>query len=346
MAGGKLADTCVYLKWRELHEPLTKGTINIHKWNYSGNIKDYFAKYPLNEITPEIIESWLLYLSGERKLKASTVNLQLRTLRMMFGEAMRRKLITVNPCNEVKEVKQEDTKRIILTVEEVKKLFPVNWSKIWETKIVYVAHLLGACNGVRIGELRGLKKENVFDNYISINGQYTPYGYSPNTKTKLNRNVPIAADMRQKLDELIKRNGDGYVFSENSGKSPIGIEKINRQYDKALENIGISREEKLERNLSFHAWRHFLNTLLRNSNVADAKVQQVTGHRTMKMTEHYTHFDTRQFTEVMDVQTNLLAINNAKKNIPAKAKSTAKQKTAGTTKNPVKKLPVAKKKRA
>ena len=27
------------------------------------------------------------------------------------------------------------------------------------------------------------------------------------------------------------------------------------------------------------------------------------------MTEHYTHFDTKQFSEVVDVQDNLLAIN-------------------------------------
>ena len=57
----------------------------------------------------------------------------------------------------------------------------------------------------------------------------------------------------------------------------------------------------------------YLNTLLRMSNVADSKVQKVTGHLTMKMTEKYTHFDTRQFTEVMDVQTELLAFEKSEK---------------------------------
>jgi len=353
-AGWWEADTCRYLKWRELHEPLTKSTINIHKLNFHNTIKDYYAKYRLDEITPEVIEEWLLYLSRERELMASTINLHLRTFRMMMGEAFRIKLIAKNPCKEVKEVRQEDTKRVILSVDEAKKLFPPDWTEIWETQIVYTAHLLAACTGLRIGELRGLRRDNVFDDYLSINGQYSAFGYSPHTKTKHNRNVPITTLMREQMQFLLEANGDGYVFSDNGGETPVGIEKINRQYDRALEKIGISHEEKLERKLSFHSWRHFLNTLLRMSNVADSKVQSVTGHRSMRMTEHYTHFDTRQFTEVRDVQTNLLTFNKQAKSLPAKAKTqkaektdkavkakatkkTVKQTTAAIKKNPAKK---------
>jgi integrase len=102
-------------------------------------------------------------------------------------------------------------------------------------------------------------------------------------------------------------NGEGYVFSENGGESPVTAEKIARQYVLALKRIGINHEEKMKRQLSFHSWRHFFNTLLRMSDVADSKVQSVTGHRSMRMTERYTHFDTRQFNEIRDVQETLLA---------------------------------------
>ena len=73
----------------------------------------------------------------------------------------------------------------------------------------------------------------------------------------------------------------------------------------------------MKRNLTFHAWRHFFNTLLRMNNIADSKVQKVTGHKTKKMMELYTHFDTKQFTEVRDVQTNLLACNQPETKIIA-----------------------------
>jgi len=58
-----------------------------------------------------------------------------------------------------------------------------------------------------------------------------------------------------------------------------------------------------------------LNTLLLTSNVGLSKVQKVTGHKSLKMTEHYTHFDTKQFTEVVAVQNNLLALNAAENQI-------------------------------
>ena len=88
---------------------------------------------------------------------------------------------------------------------------------------------------------------------------------------------------------------------------------LYRHFNYALKRIGINKVERLKRKLSFHVWRHFLNTLLRVSNVADSKVQSVTGHKTMKMTEHYTHFDTRQFTEIRDVQAGLLAFKEPEK---------------------------------
>jgi integrase len=112
--------------------------------------------------------------------------------------------------------------------------------------------------------------------------------------------------MRSELEELMRINGGGYIFSENGGESPVTAEKIARHYVLALKRIGINHEEKMKRQLSFHSWRHFFNTLMRMSDVADSKVQSVTGHRSMRMTDHYTHFDTRQFNEIRDVQETLL----------------------------------------
>jgi integrase len=208
-------------------------------------------------------------------------------------------------------LKGVETERDILTVEEVRKIFPHNWSLVWESSVIYKAHKLAACTGLRVGELRGLRGEYVFDDYIHIKGQYTRYGYAAYTKTKHNRNIPISSLMRQELEELMRMNGDGFVFSDDGGKTPVTVERINRQFDRALQRIGISHDEKLKRNISFHAWRHFFNTLLLMSNVADSKVRSITGHRSKKMTEHYTHFDTRQFTEVRDVQTELLTFKQA-----------------------------------
>ena len=321
-------ETCRYLKWRQLHEPISKGSISIHKYNFDKHIKGYFAKFRLDEITPDVIETWLLSLS-DKGLKPNSVNIQYKTLRIMLGEAVRLKLLkSANPCSEVKDLRAEDFKRDILTVEEVRKLFPPDWSAVWNSKVVYKAHLLAACTGLRIGELCGLRGEFVFNDYIYITGQYTRDGYIPNTKTKNNRNIPITSLMRQELEELLQKNESGYVFSDDGGVTPVSTERLNRQYYRALELIGISKEEKKKRNLTFHAWRHFFNTLLRMSNVEDSKVQSITGHRSMRMTDHYTHFDTRKFSEIRDVQDGLLTFKEPKKAKEKPAKKTGKKKKA------------------
>jgi integrase len=314
-----------YMKWRQLHDPITPGTILLHTSNFNNHIKDYFGKFRLDEITPYCIEEWLFSLT-EKGIKASTANLQFRTLKVMLAEAVRTKLIKDNPCSAVKELKAEETERKILTVEEVRKLFPKDWSTVWESVMDYKVNKLAACTGLRIGELRGLRGDLVFDDYICISGQYGNFGYVPHTKTKQNRNIPLTPIMRGELEDLIQANGDGYVFSEDGGKTPITCHRIYYQLSKALKNIGIEHDERRKRNLSFHAWRHFLNTLLRMSNVADSKVQQITGHKTMRMTDHYTHFDTRQFTEIRDAQAGLLTFQAPKLLKPKPSKLPKKPK--------------------
>jgi integrase len=297
--------TCTYLEWRQLSDPLSKGTICMNKANTENYLKRFFGKFQLGDITKDTMKAWFVDMN-KKKLSAATTNTALKTLRVMLDEAVNRGILTSNPAKEVKELKAEEPERIILTLEEMRKLFPADWRTVWDNEVIYHAHKLAACTGMRISELRGLRGKYVFADYIFVCGQYTRHGYTAHTKTKQNRNIPITAAMRQEVDDLIRRNGEGFVFSEDGGAAPVTMERINRGFEKALGNIGISHTERLERNLSFHAWRHFFNTVLRMNDVTDAKVQSVTGHRSRKMTDHYTHFDTRQFTEIREVQTKLL----------------------------------------
>jgi integrase len=298
-------ETCRFLKWRQLHDPLSQGTVDIHRNNLTVHLKVFFSSYKLDEIDTEVLEDWFLDMT-KKELKPSSINLAYRTLRLMLGEAVHRKLIKANPTYEVKELKIEETDRKILTLEEIRRLFPGQWNTVWDSWTAYKANRIAACTGMRIGELRGLRGEYVFDDYILVAGQYTRHGYTSNTKTKTSRNIPINPAVKRELEELIAINGDGYIFSDDGGVTPIRSELIERQLNKALERIGIDDSARKKRNLTFHAWRHFFNTFLRMANIADSKVQSVTGHKTLKMTEHYTHFDTRQFTEVREAQAKLL----------------------------------------
>ena len=70
---------------------------------------------------------------------------------------------------------------------------------------------------------------------------------------------------------------------------------------KAFEQIGITHQEREERNITFHSWRHFYNSLMRGK-IHDAKLRRLTGHKTLEMTEHYTHFNITDFKDVLIIQ--------------------------------------------
>jgi len=52
----------------------------------------------------------------------------------------------------------------------------------------------------------------------------------------------------------------------------------------------------------------YLNTELQKAGLTTQIVQAVTGHKTERMTEHYTHFDPMEFGEVPNIQAALLAV--------------------------------------
>jgi integrase len=87
--------------------------------------------------------------------------------------------------------------------------------------------------------------------------------------------------------------------------------RVYRETRNAFDKIGINNEERINRGIALHHWRHFLNTALLMANVSTLKVQKVTGHKSLSMTRHYTHFDSRDFTEVLDVQNNLIGYNDS-----------------------------------
>jgi integrase len=228
------------------------------------------------------------------------------TLKVMMKEATRLKLISSSPMEKIKKLIAHNKEVQILKNEEVQKLFPADWKKIWDSYEVYVFNKLAVCTGMRMSEIIGLQSNNVRDDHIHVCVQYSKkYGIRP-LKTKDSRNIPITAALHHELSTLIKSNPQGFLFSEDGGTEPMSRNRVYKETGDAFEKIGIGREERRNRGLALHHWRHFLNTALLMANVNTLKVQKVTGHKSLSMTQHYAHFDSRDFTEVLDVQNSLL----------------------------------------
>jgi integrase len=304
-AGWWDAKTCKYLEWRQVQNPLTPSTIDHYKTNLQMHIQPWFGKMRLNTITHETVQNWILHLS-KNGYSGSSINIQIATFKTMMKEAARLKLITINPAEKIKKLKVDSKEVQILKISEVQKLFPPQWRQIWESYEVYQFNKLAACTGMRLGELMGLKGEYIYADHIHVRVQYSPrYGLRP-LKTKDSRNIPITPAMYQELSALTRINGQGFVFSDNGGKIPISRNRVYQETGTAFDKIGINAEERKKRRITPHHWRHFLNTALLMANVNTLKVQQVTGHKSLAMTKHYAHFDSREFTEILEVQNSLM----------------------------------------
>jgi integrase len=130
------------------------------------------------------------------------------------------------------------------------------------------------------------------------------YGFKE-TKTARARDIPIPTKTSQALqycmDNTPYTDNIDCVFWGRGKDIPLSKDGLTDPLYRALHRIGISEEERRERNLSFHSHRHFFNSVMRGK-IHDSKLRRLTGHRTEAMTEHYTRFKVEDFSEVLEVQ--------------------------------------------
>jgi len=297
---------CNYIKEKLARSPKGKPTISK---TYAGDTRSrvekhiipYFGNYKLAQIKPHTIDTWMIKL--KKSLSAKTANHCLSALRVMLNEAHRKGLIVDNPILSIKPFIEDPKVRGILTLKEARDLFDLeNMLDNWVSGIYYGMNFLAASTGMRLGEIRGLLIENYHDNHIHVCHSYGENGLGP-TKTREVRDVPIPSAVKKYLDEI--KTSKGYLFSYDLGKSPVNATRPTMALYEAMDLIGIKEKTRKERNITFHSWRHFFNTYLRSSNVTDAKVQSVTGHKTQAMTEKYTKFRLDDYKEVIVAQEEL-----------------------------------------
>jgi integrase len=240
------------------------------------------------------------------KYENSTTNGYFGTLQTMMKWAAKKRYIDRDPFLDVEKLLKEKKDKKIITHDEFKALFVDDWKTVWDNDLLRcTANKIAALTGMRCCEVLGLRGEFVFDDHLFLCGQYDEYGYRE-TKTKIKHHIPLTGAIVADLRKLMKVNGEGYIFSLDGGITPVSRKHIYNGLRKALNNIGVSDEDIAERGLNIHAWRHFCNTELQKAGLTVQKVQAVTGHKSERMTEHYTHFDPLDFGEVPKIQAALL----------------------------------------
>jgi integrase len=158
---------------------------------------------------------------------------------------------------------------------------------------------------MRLSEIRALQHSDIRDGYIHVEHSVDLHGELKSTKTGDKRDLPLPASLMDALKKLSKLSGDSDRIFSVAGV-PLGPNAIRDSLYRALAAKGIKEEERAKRNITFHSWRHFLNSQLLSNGVNETKTRKITGHSTAEMTKRYAHFLVNDFADVLRITGGLL----------------------------------------
>ena len=265
-----------------------------------------FGRRRLDSITPTQVETFALRLR-DGGLSGKRVNNVVSCLRTILAEAHRAGLLAFDPMRKgvIRAVGTVPKERGRLTLDEVARLFDEEAiSTAWKGHLLYRAvNLTAAATGMRQGEILAVRDEDVRDDHVHVAHSWSPrYGLGP-TKTRQVRDVPLPPRMLQAIAPFCGTGG--FVFSMNGGDSPCTGNRATEALYTGLAAIGVT--DRAERNVTFHSWRHWLNTVLRARGVPDDLIRRVVGHGTAAMTDRYTVYLAEDFHAVATAQQEVFA---------------------------------------
>lgn len=266
----------------------------------------FLGDMKLTQINRDTIKSLRNHLY-DQGYAGNTINQVLSALRSILEVAEEKSLIQSLP--KIQRAAINIKVKGILTIEEVRHLFSIDW---WDYR-GRVGNILAACTGLRLGELQALtiKDINLVDKFIYVRRSYCKRSRSLNetTKTGRVRSIIIPRTVITDITKLIEINPwpikdtTFLFFSMKSPDKPMEQIPFLRSLYQAMKDIGIDEESRRRRNITFHSWRHWFNSLLVNAKIPLQKVQSLTGHTTIEMSQHYYHLDDME--DVQQIQESI-----------------------------------------
>lgn len=253
-----------------------------------------FGRKVLTEITRPQIERWLLGLD----LANQTKNHLLYTFRIVLREAAADELIAVSPLATTEPFAKNPRRRDILTLQELRKLFPskrADLVEIWGCLEYACMFMVLASTGVRSGEVRALTWECLLPGgWLLVNRAWKADRTLGTTKTHDERVLPLPANTTKALGWWKKESEftaptDLIFHGLGGGRTPLESSTLVRAFPRALEQAEIAIGG---RNLTTHSLRHGFNTLYRPL-LPEGALHSLTGHKTSEMSAHYDHPDVR-----------------------------------------------------
>ena len=262
------------------------------------NIIPYFGDKKMSAITQKDMNEWILNLPGNAGISASTANKMLSMLNQMLRVAVYEGYIPSSPAENVRPLYENEKRRGTFTPEEIMKLF----SSSWDNPNAYIAAFTAAFTGMRLGEIRALRKSRIMDDSILVDSSWSDKAGIKCTKSGKERVVPITRRMHSMLMQVSSGMGDDELVFSRDGKTPYEDRRFSLPLRKAMAKAGIDYKG---RNITFHSFRHFFNTQVVAAGISGDIVRNIVGHESVEMTDRYLHLDSPELDSVRKLQFDL-----------------------------------------
>lgn len=285
---------------------LSRTYLHNGKRNLDNFILPVFGKRRLYELTPAELDAFFLNLYHDSGKSGATVNNIMKSLRAPLREAERLGLIAHSPMRAVQQVANGSRERGALTQDELDALFaPDCLSLVWkDDRVAMLTAMLCAGCGLRHGEAVAVRLMDIENGVLRVTRQWDRNAAEFKApKWKSMREVPVPPRVAEELEAYYSDEGmerDAVVAAGRVPTRPRDEDTTNTALRAALVEIGIPEEQqrRTARFLDVHALRHTYVTRLRAGGVPDWQVQAAAGHKSLRMTDAYTHGTGRDFDAV------------------------------------------------
>ncbi len=269
-----------------------------------------FEQKDIRYIDEEVISAFIEKLFSEKEIPYRALKGMFGYMIGVFDKSIKDKIISTNPCTYVdlpiyhkkcKDSNRKSAEERTLSEFERKKLVEKLEAK---GTIVHLAVEFSMHTGMRVGEIAGLKWEDVdFRNNVLMirhsekRSQLTKEYFVEKTKNCKDRKVPITSELKALLDRIKKfemRTGTlgEFVFSDENGRVHAG-----RISDCARNNT-MTRDFCSVK--SIHAIRRTINSNMKRQGVPTVVAASILGHTERVNEENYT-YDVSSMTEKLEI---------------------------------------------
>ncbi|MFR0015283.1 MAG: tyrosine-type recombinase/integrase [Clostridium paraputrificum] len=282
--------------WMETYVKPNCANSTYKRYTFSINdIKTYLGTIKLSKLNPLLIEKFYKDITTEKRISSNTLLKTHRTFHLALKHAQQWQLIHTNYCDLVNKPKELKKEIEYWEPEKVRNIL-----KKMEGHILFDITYIACHTGMRVGELCGLRWENVdlkkgtinvVEQLQRENGKLKLSKLKTTNSKRLITLYPSTIEHLRTLQNTTKivdlnkykNKEDDFVFHWEDGR-PFDPHYVSQKFKSSLDYCGIKDI------ISFHGTRHTHATLLLKAGTSPKVISKRLGHSNVAFTQDtYVH---------------------------------------------------------